>query len=61
MTQDKEPFCAAHYKVTVKVSNSEDSIRHGGEVGILYMKLKSDYTETKKIQFNPMPGITVIC
>lgn len=55
MTQDKEPFCASHYKVMVKVSDSEESRRHGGEIGILYFKLKSGYEETKKIQFNPLP------
>lgn len=39
----------------VKVSESEESRRHGGEIGVLFMKLKSGIEETDKIQFNPMP------
>ena len=55
MTSNKEPFCASHYKVSVKVSESEESRRHGGEIGNIFMKLKHGLVETKKIQFNPMP------
>lgn len=55
LTSDEEPFCAAHYKITVKVSDSEESRSHGGEIGELYLKLKSKDVESRKIQFNPMP------
>ena len=55
LTADKEPFCAAHYKITAKISDSEESRQHGGEIGELYIKLKSGNFESRKIQFNPMP------
>jgi pancreatic triacylglycerol lipase len=55
LTQEKEPFCASHYKVSVKVSESEESRRHGGEIGILYIRLRSGYVETRKIQVNSIP------
>lgn len=55
MTQDKDPYCASHYKIMVKVSNSEESRRHGGEIGILLLKLRSGYQETGPIKFNPIP------
>lgn len=55
MTTGKEPFCAAHYKITVKISESEESRLHGGEIGSLFIKLKSENVETSKILFNPIP------
>lgn len=55
MTNEKQPFCAAHFKITLKVSFSEESRRHGGEIGILFLRPKSGNKEFKKMQFNPHP------
>lgn len=54
LTHAQEPFCAAHYKVTVKISESEESKKHGGEIGILFFKLQSQQAETK-LTFNTNP------
>lgn len=35
MTGEKRPYCRAHYKITVKISDSERSKLHRGEVGEL--------------------------
>lgn len=39
----------------ILILDSEESRRHGGEIGVLYLKLNGDDDETRKIQFNPMP------
>lgn len=41
MTAPKMPYCQAHYKITVIMSSNEESITHGGEVGILTINLNS--------------------
>lgn len=41
--------------MTVKISNSEESRQHNGEVGLLYLKLKSLTSGTDKIQLNESP------
>lgn len=55
LTSDKSPFCVTHYNVTVKISNSEESKRSNGDVGILSFKLKSSKQTTQKIYFNSEP------
>lgn len=32
----------AHYRITVKIADSMDSAMHGGEVGTIYISLRSD-------------------
>lgn len=54
LTHDQEPFCAAHYRVTVKISDSEASRQHGGEVGTLIIKLHSRNADTK-LSYNANP------
>lgn len=54
MTGEKDPFCTSHYRVTVKISGSEESRLHGGEIGILFLKLRSEGAETRKIQLNQL-------
>ncbi|KAL5277864.1 PNLIP family protein [Megaselia abdita] len=39
LTGDEAPFAREHFKITVKVSNSEESEDHGGEVGTLTIDL----------------------
>ncbi|XP_063932084.1 pancreatic lipase-related protein 2-like isoform X2 [Zophobas morio] len=41
ITGEKRPYCRAHYKVTVKISTSDESVRHGGEVGQLVFTMHS--------------------
>jgi pancreatic triacylglycerol lipase len=52
MTSPKEPFCKTHFKVTVKVAENDESRMHGGEVGFLYLKLKSSKVENAKFLVN---------
>lgn len=51
-TSDKKPYCKAHYKVHVKVAENDESRMHGGEVGFLYVKLKTEYGEVGKFLIN---------
>ncbi|XP_058836173.1 pancreatic lipase-related protein 2-like [Topomyia yanbarensis] len=39
MTGPGEPFCRTHYKVLIKVSDSEESVLHGGEVGRFHLNI----------------------
>lgn len=57
LTSDRSPFCVTHYNVTVKISDSEESKRNKGDVGILYFKLKSRTHTTQKIYFNSVPMV----
>lgn len=41
MTGGEGPFCRVHYKVTVVVSSSEESVLHGGEIGVLSLEVRS--------------------
>ncbi|XP_070507866.1 pancreatic lipase-related protein 2-like [Chironomus tepperi] len=52
MTSDKEPFCRVHYKVFVKVASNDESRMHGGEVGFIYLKLKSSHGDGQKFLLN---------
>ncbi|EDW29699.1 GL14903 [Drosophila persimilis] len=38
-TGDSKPFCRLHYRITVRVSSHDESTLHGGEVGILSIRL----------------------
>lgn len=56
MTGDKKPFCRVHYKITVKISNSDESTLHGGEIGTLSVRLHSHRKRyTDKIKFSAEP------
>lgn len=52
MTSDTEPFCRAHYRVTVQVSDSKESKSHGGEIGQLWFTMHSS-TDGKGPKSNP--------
>ncbi|GAB0094042.1 pancreatic triacylglycerol lipase [Sergentomyia squamirostris] len=53
MTDAQKPYCRTHYKVKIKISNSEESILHGGEIGIMSIIIKSQHnTETEKMPFS---------
>uniref|UniRef100_U5ETF1 Putative pancreatic triacylglycerol lipase n=1 Tax=Corethrella appendiculata TaxID=1370023 RepID=U5ETF1_9DIPT len=52
MTKGEKPFCRTHYKVTVKVSSSEESILHGGEIGIMSIIIRGHHNNvSEKIDF----------
>lgn len=55
ITSDESPFCRVHFRVTVKISDSEESRRHNGEIGLLYLKVKSLTGESDRIQLNESP------
>lgn len=53
MTNARQPFCATHYKITIVTSGSVDSISHGGELGLIMVKIKSNTnSETKFMKFS---------
>lgn len=50
------PYCQTHYKVTVIMSSNEESITHGGEIGILTVNLNSEQNlNTGKMKFSEDP------
>ncbi|RZC34310.1 inactive pancreatic lipase-related protein 1, partial [Asbolus verrucosus] len=52
-TGERKPFCRGHYKITVKVSDSAESMNHGGEVGQLFFVMHST-TDGKGPKSNPV-------
>ncbi|XP_055383035.1 pancreatic triacylglycerol lipase [Condylostylus longicornis] len=55
-TAKSKPFCRHHYKITVRISNSEESILHGGEIGTLSIKLHArKRRETETMPFSSSP------
>lgn len=61
MTSNSSPFCRTHYKITLRMSSSEESSVHGGEIGIMSLILHSHFDErnrtmqTEKMQFSQDP------
>ncbi|XP_015586710.1 pancreatic lipase-related protein 2 [Cephus cinctus] len=39
MTGSQKPFCKAHYRVTINISKTDESLDHGGEVGMFMMRV----------------------
>lgn len=59
MTDGQSPYCRTHYKVTIKTSSSEESLLHGGEIGIMSIIIHSHSednfeTDKMKISLDPM-------
>lgn len=53
MTSAHEPYFQTHYKITVEMSDSEEAITHGGEVGYLSAEIESDKGQKSgKIRFS---------
>ncbi|XP_066603487.1 inactive pancreatic lipase-related protein 1-like [Prorops nasuta] len=38
MTSPEKPFCRSHYRVTIKTSKTNESLTHGGEVGMFVVR-----------------------
>lgn len=39
MTGSEKPFCKTHYKVTIHISRTDESLDHGGEVGVFAIRV----------------------
>lgn len=56
ITGRQAPFCRSHFKLTIVMSGSVDSLGHGEEVGILLVEVRSkDGQTTEKIRFSREP------
>ncbi|XP_033327450.2 pancreatic triacylglycerol lipase isoform X1 [Megalopta genalis] len=63
MTGRDKPFCKGHYKVTINISNTLESMDHGGEVGTFVIRVFGENGNTEKMQLSPYskyyePGTT---
>lgn len=55
-TASKEPFLMPNVKITIKISNTKESVDHGPEIGKIFLYIDgSDSTEPKRIYFNEEP------
>lgn len=53
MTSAQPPFFQTHYKVTVVMSDSEEAVTHGGEVGYLSAEIQSEKGQkSERIKFS---------
>lgn len=53
ITGPGEPYCRTHYKVLIKISNSEESVIHGGEIGRFLLNLYGSKGEhSDKMEFS---------
>ncbi|GLV44467.1 uncharacterized protein CBL_10271 [Carabus blaptoides fortunei] len=48
MTNPASPFCRGHYRITVTISNTNESKVHGGEIGQLWFTAHSRLDENNK-------------
>lgn len=52
MTGADSPYCHEHYRVTLNISASMKSVKHGGEVGVFWMTLKGPANTTHRVRLN---------
>lgn len=53
MTGSEKPFCKAHYRVTIKISNTNESLNYGGEVGMFVIRvIGANGKQTEKIKLS---------
>lgn len=56
MTGREKPFCRSHFKMTIFMSGTVESLGHGEEVGILNVEVQSpDGYRTERIRFSREP------
>lgn len=56
MTGREEPFCRSHFKMTIFMSGTIESLGHGEEIGILAVEVQSLHGErTERIRFSKEP------
>ncbi|XP_034185595.1 pancreatic lipase-related protein 2 [Osmia lignaria lignaria] len=64
MTGSSKPFCKGHYKVTINISKTNESLDHGGEVGTFVIRvIDENDKKSEKIPLSPQskyyePGST---
>ncbi|EFN77854.1 pancreatic lipase-related protein 2 [Harpegnathos saltator] len=53
MTGGSKPFCKAHYKVTINISKTNESMSHGGEVGVfMVLVIGANGKKTERMQLS---------
>lgn len=53
MTGSDKPFCKAHYRITINISKTNESISYGGEVGTFTIKvISTNGKQTEKMKLN---------
>ncbi|XP_032683043.1 pancreatic lipase-related protein 2-like isoform X2 [Odontomachus brunneus] len=56
MTAASRPFCKAHYKITINISKTNESLSHGGEVGMFVLHvIGTNGKRTEKLQLSSEP------
>lgn len=54
MTGTDKPFCKGHYKVTINISKTNESLDHGGEVGtFVFRVIGENGSITEKMELSP--------
>ncbi|KAG5335487.1 LIPR2 protein, partial [Acromyrmex charruanus] len=54
MTGSDKPFCKAHYKLTINISKTNESLLHGGEVGLFVVRVIGvNGKKTEEMQLSP--------
>ncbi|XP_012233169.2 pancreatic lipase-related protein 2-like [Linepithema humile] len=54
MTGVDRPFCKSHYKVTINISNTNESLSHGGEIGMFVVRaIGANGKKTEKMRLSP--------
>lgn len=56
LTGPQKPFCRSHFRMSIIMSSSIESVTHGEEVGILTVEVQSRHGErTDRIRFSREP------
>ncbi|XP_043250444.1 pancreatic triacylglycerol lipase-like [Colletes gigas] len=53
MTSSEKPYCRGHYRVTINISKTNESLDHGGEVGTFVIRVVGDSNKrTERMQLS---------
>ncbi|XP_053979275.1 pancreatic triacylglycerol lipase-like isoform X1 [Hylaeus volcanicus] len=52
MTSSEKPYCRGHYRVTINISKTNESLDHGGEVGMFVIRVLGENKETEKMKLS---------
>ncbi|XP_003701803.1 pancreatic triacylglycerol lipase [Megachile rotundata] len=54
LTGSSKPFCKGHYKVTINISKTDESVNHGGEVGTFVIRIFGEKDKkSERIHLSP--------
>lgn len=54
LTGSSKPFCKGHYKVTINISKTDESVNHGGEVGTFVIRVFGEKEKkSERIHLSP--------